>query len=198
MRTIVVNLPAGFDASNTAVPTCTPAQLLAIAAWELVSCRQCPVASQVGQISFEVANPYQDEGSLRRRSRSRCITWKSRASVSTAELGFKTDDLDADPDRERASRAIRVDGHDAEHHEGRTAQHLGHGLGCSRRARTRRAARRRSAASAIEVPAICSQRIRRSPGSAYSRQAVPVEPDELRIVHRDMEADSWEEPRTVV
>jgi hypothetical protein len=49
LRTLVVNLPAGFDASDTAVPTCTNAQL--INGEELP---ECPVASQVGQISLEL------------------------------------------------------------------------------------------------------------------------------------------------
>ncbi len=49
-RTIVVNLPAGFDASNTAVSTCTEAQLLN--GEGLVP--DCPVASQVGQVSLEL------------------------------------------------------------------------------------------------------------------------------------------------
>jgi hypothetical protein len=50
VRDVIVELPAGFDGNNTAVPTCTDAQLLS----EL-----CPIASQVGQISFEAANPSQ-------------------------------------------------------------------------------------------------------------------------------------------
>ncbi len=50
VRTIVVHLPAGFDASNTAVPTCTESQLLN--GEGLVP--DCPVASQVGQINVEL------------------------------------------------------------------------------------------------------------------------------------------------
>jgi hypothetical protein len=58
-RNIVVNLPAGFDASDTAVPTCTEAQLLAPnPAAGTVEIPDCPIASQIGEISLEAfANP---------------------------------------------------------------------------------------------------------------------------------------------
>jgi hypothetical protein len=47
VRTIVINVPAGFDASNTAVPTCTDAQLIYPG---------CPADSAIGQISFRLAD----------------------------------------------------------------------------------------------------------------------------------------------
>ncbi len=50
LRTVTVNLPVGFDASDTAVPTCAEAQLLN--GEGLVP--DCPVASQVGQINLEL------------------------------------------------------------------------------------------------------------------------------------------------
>ena len=53
--TIVVELPAGFDASNTAVPTCTQAQLLAEHRARCTQLPDCPIASQVGQISIEIS-----------------------------------------------------------------------------------------------------------------------------------------------
>ena len=55
-RNVVVELPAGFDASDTAVPTCTQAQLLeenVVARSTLLP--DCPVGSQVGQLSLEIA-----------------------------------------------------------------------------------------------------------------------------------------------
>jgi hypothetical protein len=52
VRTVSVNFPAGFDASNTAVPTCTFSQLIGGSGY----LPACPVASQIGQISFEIAN----------------------------------------------------------------------------------------------------------------------------------------------
>jgi hypothetical protein len=55
VRTIIVNLPAGFDASDTAVPTCSQSQLLGFAG-EDGQLPTCPVASQVGQISLELGN----------------------------------------------------------------------------------------------------------------------------------------------
>ncbi len=56
-RTTVNEIPAGFDASNTAVPTCTEAQLLLLhpgppgASGALPD---CPIASQIGQITLEL------------------------------------------------------------------------------------------------------------------------------------------------
>jgi hypothetical protein len=53
VRNIVVNLPAGFVGNNTAVPTCSDAQLLASGGIE-GEIPECPVASQVGQISLSL------------------------------------------------------------------------------------------------------------------------------------------------
>ena len=50
LRTTVVNLPPGFLGSNTAVPTCTDAQLSSEPA-------QCPLDTQVGEITLDLA-PY--------------------------------------------------------------------------------------------------------------------------------------------
>jgi hypothetical protein len=50
-RETVVNLPAGFDANNTAVPTCTQAQLYGVVIGEPT---ECPPASQVGTISLDL------------------------------------------------------------------------------------------------------------------------------------------------
>ncbi len=62
VRNIVVNIPAGFDASNTAVPTCTDAQLLSKSPRAAVGeVPDCPIASQVGEISIEAfINPASD------------------------------------------------------------------------------------------------------------------------------------------
>jgi hypothetical protein len=51
LRDIVVNLPAGFDANNTAVPTCSQAQLLGRT---IQNGSECPPASQVGTISLDL------------------------------------------------------------------------------------------------------------------------------------------------
>ena len=53
VRSTITNLPAGFDANDTAVPTCTDSELVSGHA----GVPACPVASQIGMISFEVANP---------------------------------------------------------------------------------------------------------------------------------------------
>ncbi len=52
VRSTVAFIPPGFNASNTAVPTCSFGQL--IGGGETLPA--CPLASQVGQISVEVAN----------------------------------------------------------------------------------------------------------------------------------------------
>jgi len=55
-RSLINELPAGFDASDTAVPTCTDAQLLAKGPANGLP--DCPVASQVGLVSLEIfGNP---------------------------------------------------------------------------------------------------------------------------------------------
>jgi hypothetical protein len=51
VRNIVVNFPAGFVGNSTAVPTCTQAELLARTGEE-GEVPECPLASQVGQISL--------------------------------------------------------------------------------------------------------------------------------------------------
>jgi hypothetical protein len=53
VRSVIVNLPAGFNASNTAVPTCTASELLSAAAVDLNRLPSCPPGSTVGQISFD-------------------------------------------------------------------------------------------------------------------------------------------------
>ena len=55
LRELVVNLPAGFNASDTAIPTCTETQLLAIGGFPNERIGQCPIASQIGQVSLEIA-----------------------------------------------------------------------------------------------------------------------------------------------
>ncbi len=52
VRSTVVNLPAGFDASNTAVPTCSPAELTIKASTDL-ELPLCPPASTVGTITLD-------------------------------------------------------------------------------------------------------------------------------------------------
>jgi hypothetical protein len=52
VKNTIVNLPAGFIGNNTAVPTCTDAQL---ATKNEFGFTQCPAASQVGVISLDLA-----------------------------------------------------------------------------------------------------------------------------------------------
>ena len=90
VRTILVNLPAGFDANSTAVPTCTPTQLLAVRANGTVNTNQCPVASQVGQISFEVGRlPGTGTGKPPEQVTVPLYNMEVTSFGVTAELGFK-------------------------------------------------------------------------------------------------------------
>jgi hypothetical protein len=86
LRTIVVNLPAGFDASGIAVPTCTESQLLVIGGIE-EGIGQCPVASQVGQISLEIQI---SEGSPAAKVTVPIYNMQVTSPGVAAELGFKT------------------------------------------------------------------------------------------------------------
>jgi hypothetical protein len=84
---IVVNLPAGFDASDTAVPTCTQAQLLGPSPNSGVP--PCPVASQVGQLRIVLnlgssAKPEQSETTVP------IYNMEVTAHGLTAELGYRT------------------------------------------------------------------------------------------------------------
>jgi hypothetical protein len=84
LRNVVVNLPAGFTANNTAVPTCTATQLLAQGPPE-GSGTLCPPASQVGTISVELSV----------LSTARLMTYpiynlEVTSFGTTAELGYKT------------------------------------------------------------------------------------------------------------
>ena len=98
VRTIVVNLPAGFNANNTAVPTCTAAQLLTVdneAVKQAVargengggSLPNCPVASQVGRISFECTGC--SSAVTPQRVAVPLYNMEVTSFGVTAELGFK-------------------------------------------------------------------------------------------------------------
>jgi hypothetical protein len=88
VRNIVVNLPAGFDASDTAVPTCSQAQLLGTGGIN-EAIPLCPVASQVGQISLDLrtdSNPNAGPLELTLPLYNMEVT----SFGTTAELGFRT------------------------------------------------------------------------------------------------------------
>ncbi len=86
VRTIVVKLPAGFNASDTAVPTCTEAQLLADGGInERIG--QCPIASQVGQIKVEIQEINPGEPAL--KETVPIYNMQVTSPGIAAELGFK-------------------------------------------------------------------------------------------------------------
>jgi hypothetical protein len=86
-REVIVKVPAGFDASDTAVPMCTQAQLLALnkesATGELPD---CPLDTQLGDLAVEIALP---DG----RERQETVPVYNMEVTSfgvAAELGYKT------------------------------------------------------------------------------------------------------------
>jgi hypothetical protein len=84
-RNITVELPTGFDASNTAAPTCTQAQLLQLALVGERLLSACPVASQVGTITLELiiqSTPVLFTSPL--------YNMEVTSFGMTAELGYKT------------------------------------------------------------------------------------------------------------
>ncbi len=85
VRTIVVNLPAGFDASDTAVPTCPLSGLLGFSGIE-GQLPLCPIASQIGQISFELTSL----AGHRAHPTVPLYNMEVTSFGIAAELGFKT------------------------------------------------------------------------------------------------------------
>jgi hypothetical protein len=86
-RNISVELPAGFDASNTAVPTCSQAQLLAInKVGPDGEVPECPLSSQVGLITLEIFK----EGTSPEQLTVPLYNMEVTTFGTTAELGFKT------------------------------------------------------------------------------------------------------------
>ena len=84
LRTTVVNEPVGFTANNTAVPTCSVPQLLALGEPDGLG-SLCPPASQVGTISLD----------LTERATSEKMTFpvynmEVTSAGVVADLGFKT------------------------------------------------------------------------------------------------------------
>ncbi len=86
-RSVVVNLPAGFDASNTAVPTCTEAQLLGVnpRVSKVLDLPPCPIDSQVGTITLEIFGA----GGLERLT-TPVYNMEVTSFGVTAQLGYKT------------------------------------------------------------------------------------------------------------
>ncbi len=190
VRTIVVNLPAGFVASSTAVPTCTPAQLLSHAQG-ISQLPACPIASQVGQVSFEVSNirPGAPPGQIT----APVYNMETSSFGVAAQLGFKTviitQLLDVSvrpgdsgltvttpniPQREIRNIKVIVWGDPAAHeHDAQRGETCG---------------------EEFEVPALCKN-LYGGPQEAH----IPVkpflsDPTSCESFTATMEADSWEEP----
>jgi hypothetical protein len=88
VRNIVVNLPAGFTANNTAVPACTPGQLLALGGSSGIG-SLCPPGSQIGTISLEITYPG-DSSPPAAKSTFPLYNMEVTSFGTAAELGFKT------------------------------------------------------------------------------------------------------------
>jgi hypothetical protein len=100
VRTVIVNLPPGLSGNNTAVPTCTEAQLLALASPEKEltkpahgTASQCPPASQVGTITFDLNIPFESHGVVVgtvQRDTFPLYNMEVTSFGIAAELGFKS------------------------------------------------------------------------------------------------------------
>jgi hypothetical protein len=89
-RNVIVNVPAGFTANNTAVPTCKDSQLLAIntsvEGLGGTPANSCPPASQVGTITLDLNF---STGSEVQRDTFPVYNMEVTSFGVTAELGFK-------------------------------------------------------------------------------------------------------------
>ena len=100
VRTVVVNLPAGFMASNTAVPTCTFNQLLSHSSAEAEheeseppwggTATNCPAASQVGTIAFDLDLPLGGAPPTPQRDTFPVYNMQTTSYGVTAELAYKS------------------------------------------------------------------------------------------------------------
>jgi hypothetical protein len=88
VRTTVVNLPAGFTGNNTAVPTCSDAQLLEIGPGEAGT--NCPPASQIGTIHLDLMIA---EGTQFEEDEFPVYNLQVTSVGVAAELGFRADIL---------------------------------------------------------------------------------------------------------
>jgi hypothetical protein len=85
-RNITVELPAGFDASNTAAPACTQAQLLGINKTGQGNLPECPLSSQIGTITLELFVGTKNHVLYT----SPLYNMEVTSFGTTAELGYKT------------------------------------------------------------------------------------------------------------
>ena len=88
VREVTVNLPEGFDGNNTAVPTCSPADLLSFTGAN-GQVPLCPIASQIGLISFHLINP-KGAGSAPAEVTVPLYNMEVTSFGVTAEFGFRT------------------------------------------------------------------------------------------------------------
>ncbi len=94
LKTVIVNLPPGFVGNNTAVPTCTDAQLLSH--YPNTYLPNCPIGSQIGTIAFELSNPFgrHEAGApLRAQFTVPLYNMAVTSFGVTAEFGFQTIDF---------------------------------------------------------------------------------------------------------
>jgi hypothetical protein len=85
VRSTVTELPAGFSGNNTAVPTCSPQQLLGEAGMDSYL-PACPLASQVGLITVDISA---SGHSLPLEETQPIYNMEVTSFGVTAELGFK-------------------------------------------------------------------------------------------------------------
>jgi hypothetical protein len=189
-RTVSVEFPPGFDASNTAAPTCTFEQL--ISGNEQLPA--CPVASQVGLISVEVANP---SGGLPGQFTVPLFNMETTSFGVTAEVGYKTvlftEVMQVHPSS--GSDQLIGAGPDIPKTEPHKIHIVLWGLPA---AHENDAQRGETCGEDFELPPLC---VHSKGGGGPQTADIPVKPflsnpTSCGMFTANMEADSWEQPLT--
>ncbi len=192
-RGTVTNLPVGFDANNTAVPTCTDAQLVS----GTLGVPACPVASQIGLISFEVANP---NGGVAPPAHITAPVYNMEVTSFgvTAEIGFKViggSALVLQASVRPGEYGITTTSSDVQKVEPHNVAVTIWGLPA---AHEHDAQRGEECGESFEVPPLC---IHPQGGGGPQEAGIPVKaflsnPTGCEPHTASMEADSWEDPET--
>lgn len=194
VRTIAVNLPAGFDASDTAVDTCTGSELLGFSG-EHGDLPTCPVSSQVGMISFEIANPkgagyppaqftvplYNMEVSSFGVAAQ--LGFKTKVITSTIQVGVRSSDL-----------GIVTTTPNIQKVEARNVSATVWGVPA---AHEHDAQRGETCGDEFEVPAVCHEELGGPVAAGIPAKPFLANPTSCGMFDASVEAYSWEEPFTV-
>jgi hypothetical protein len=191
-RNTIVELPTGFDASNTAVPTCTQQQLLANNKTGDGALPQCPLSSQIGMITLEaffnpaIPVPYSVTVPLYNMEvtsfgtaaelgyKTLVFTGLLQIGVRSQDLGLTSGTMDIPKIGEIHKVSVTVWGIPAahEHDALRGAVCGAHG----------------------EVPAVCRNEYGAPQPANIQVKPFLANPTSCGMFEAKMEADSWEEP----